>query len=92
MEMCVARILSSTLPIVEREGRPQEIAVDREQHLAHVHSISLIFLIPLGKFLPMKSGPVAQRLEQGTHNSSAVFCVVFHCFAQRSSRDEKHPP
>jgi hypothetical protein len=26
MEMPVARILSSNLPIVEREGRPQEIA------------------------------------------------------------------
>ncbi len=47
MEMPVARILSNNLPIVEREGRPQEIAADREQHLAHVHSISLIFLIPL---------------------------------------------
>jgi hypothetical protein len=28
-------------------------------------------------------GPVAQRLEQGTHNSKKGFCVVFHEFAQR---------
>src|SRR5262249_22519992 len=28
-------------------------------------------------------GPVAQRLEQGTHNSRKRFCVRFHCFAHR---------
>jgi hypothetical protein len=28
-------------------------------------------------------GPVAQRLEQGTHNSRKSFCACFHCIAQR---------
>ena len=28
-------------------------------------------------------GPVAQRLEQGTHNSRQSFCAGFHWVAQR---------
>jgi hypothetical protein len=32
------------------------------------------------------NGPVAQRLEQGTHNSRKSFCVVFHCVAQQRQR------
>src|SRR6516225_8912359 len=33
-----------------------------------------------------KLGPVAQRLEQGTHNSSLTSCASFHCFAQPCRR------
>jgi len=30
-----------------------------------------------------REGPVAQRLEQGTHNSRETFCAVFRGVAQR---------
>jgi len=33
-----------------------------------------------------KFGPVAQRLEQGTHNSRKSFCARFHSVAQRCGR------
>src|SRR6266403_3865683 len=31
-------------------------------------------------------GPVAERLEQGTHNSTKGFCARFHSVAQRCGR------
>jgi hypothetical protein len=64
MEMPVARILSSNLPIVEREGRPQEIAPHRKGLLPisiqSVYSFQIIV-------------PVVQRIEQGFPNSKRLF-------------------
>jgi hypothetical protein len=59
MEMPDATILSSNLPIVEREGRPQEIAPHRKGLLPisiqSVYSFQIIV-------------PVVQRIEQGFPN------------------------
>ena len=64
MEMPVARILSSNLPIVEREGRPQEIAAHCLQS-----AIENVKTCPerakrvewIGNIVV----PVVQRIEQG---------------------------
>jgi hypothetical protein len=38
-----------------------------------------------------RDGPVAQRLEQGTHNSRMKFCARFHCVAQHRGYEVIQP-
>ncbi|PYK18674.1 MAG: hypothetical protein DME56_12760 [Verrucomicrobia bacterium] len=78
-------IVNANHCIIPNPGLPIGVPKFEVELAAAFHQIGR-WTLDVGLFACKRGGPVAQRLEQGTHNSRKSFCAHFHRLAQWCGR------